>query len=600
MRAKAFLAGIAVIFVLFPIAKYIALHSNVMDLGRAEYLHVALSQGEWQAALSGHIQGYSLALASFMPVYMGTGLPVGIGLVAIQALLLILPIYFLFRIAGVWVALAYVAYSPVWINAHFDFHYDHLAVPLLLGFYLCLRSGRSWRAFLFASLLVFIKEPFALQTAACGIWMILMAVQSRGSVCADQSHPELSNHLPLKGHLWLAGMTLILLGGGYFYIATHFVLPYFAPTNWSVFGGGAFSWLGNGLGEIAGNILTHPLAILKEVLTTPGKLFYLFAIFGLLAFIPLLAPSYLIPAIPLLAIAMLSRLPNYYDYNTHYTAGLIIPVMFAFVHGLPKAHALWMKGSEWMWRKGSSLRFNLLPPEGKKPIASGGNLLEAVTAARLSKAFYVLLALWIFGGHVMLSPSPISRLFWSDKVWSYSWRAYVPTAREAMMKAAMLKHIPADPSVSVATQNTVNWYHLAHREVYMPFPLGVTESIGVMDWSNRALGGFWNFVQTGQIQPAIIHNRYADYVVLDIKRPWFIIDKGCDWLYGACRNDEMAAKFLRLMDETRQRYDTVFEQDGFMILKRNKRDILNSSELCQPRNRSQTGACIDTVVILKR
>lgn len=39
-------------------------------------------------------------------------------------------------------------------------------------------------------------------------------------------------------------------------------------------------------------------------------------------------------------------------------------------------------------------------------------------------------------------------------------------------------------------------------------------------------------------------------------------------VYGACRNDELAAKFLRLVDETRQRYDTVFDRDGFMILRR--------------------------------
>ncbi len=70
------------------------------------------------------------------------------------------------------------------------------------------------------------------------------------------------------------------------------------------------------------------------------------------------------------------------------------------------------------------------------------------------------------------------------------------------------------------------------------------------------------------MQPAITHDQYADYVVLGLKRPWFIIDKGCDWLYGACRNAYRAAKFLRLVDETRQRYDVVFERDGFMILRR--------------------------------
>lgn len=577
VRARRLLAGILAVFVLFPVAKYIALRSNVMDLGVFEHQIAVLAGGEWQAALSGHVQGYSLALTPIMSAFMGAGLPVGLGLVAIQALLLILPAFIFLRIAGIWVALAYVAYSPVWINAHFDFHYDHLAIPLLLGFYLGLRSGRSWWAFLFASLLVFVKEPFALQAAACGLLVLLMPAQGGGTGRAGIFHQgqETGENAASKAGFWLAGVALIMVGVVYFYFATHFALPYFAPASWGVFTGeGPFSWLGNGLGEIAGNAIAHPLAIFREILTTPGKLIYLFVVFGLLAFIPVLAPSYLIPALPILAIAMLSRLPNYYDYNTHYMAGLIIPVMFAFIHGLPKAHTLWMKGGRWVWRKALLLRSNgrphpgFLPQAGEGNDALAGNALGAVSEARLSKAFYVLLALWIFAGHVMLSPSPISRLFWSDKVWSHSWRAYVPTEREAMMKEAMLKNIPADPSVAVTTQNTVNWDHLAYRNVYASFPLGVVEPIRVMDWSNRTWEGFWHFVHTGQMLPAITHDRYADYVVLDLKRPWFIIDKGCDWLYGACRNADMAAKFLRLVDETRQGYDTVFERDGFMILRR--------------------------------
>jgi hypothetical protein len=138
-----------------------------------------------------------------------------------------------------------------------------------------------------------------------------------------------------------------------------------------------------------------------------------------------------------------------------------------------------------------------------------------------------------------------------------------------MLQEAMLKYIPADPDVSVTTQNTVNWYHLAHRKVFLPFPMGVDMPHRVIDWSNRDLPGLLQYIRTGDMPPAITHDRYADYVVLDLKRPWFIIDKGCDWLYGACRNDEMAAKFLHLVNETRQRYNTVFERDGFTILRRN-------------------------------
>jgi hypothetical protein len=66
----------------------------------------------------------------------------------------------------------------------------------------------------------------------------------------------------------------------------------------------------------------------------------------------------------------------------------------------------------------------------------------------------------------------------------------------------------------------------------------------------------------------ITHDTYADYVVLDLKRPWFIVDSGCDWLYGACRDEKKAAEFLNLVASALQRYDVVYSLDGFMILRR--------------------------------
>lgn len=137
-----------------------------------------------------------------------------------------------------------------------------------------------------------------------------------------------------------------------------------------------------------------------------------------------------------------------------------------------------------------------------------------------------------------------------------------------MMKEAMLRYIPPDPDVSVTTQNTVNWYHLAHRKAYAPFPVGVAEPIKVTDWSSRTWDGFWEFVSTGEMSPPVTHDRYADYVVLDLKRPWFLVDKGCEWVYGRCRNQEVAEKFLAWVERTRSLYNVVLERDGFMILQR--------------------------------
>lgn len=81
----------------------------------------------------------------------------------------------------------------------------------------------------------------------------------------------------------------------------------------------------------------------------------------------------------------------------------------------------------------------------------------------------------------------------------------------------------------------------------------------MLDWSNRTWEGFWKFVITGHQPQAITHDRYADYVVLDLKRPFFLIDRGCEGRYGECRN---------WVGYTRAHYDAVYQRDGFMILRR--------------------------------
>jgi hypothetical protein len=562
--------ALAVALLLLPLAKIFSLHSFFFDLGVFENITYRIAIiAEWQLAFYAHAHWFAPVYSWLYGMFPFAVAPYF--LVGAQAVLLVLPVYLFYRRFGIFVAFIYVAFSPLWINAHFDFHFDHLVIPLLMGFYLALLDRRIGWAVLSATLLMFVKEPFALQTAACGV--LLLWASFRGSSIWVEPLDQISRRWLVAGAMWLLGAGL-----GYFYFAMYYLLPYFAPEGWGgPLGGGAFGWLGQGLGEILQTVITKPHHVIWDIITTPGKLVYLGVVFGILGFVPLLRPVFLIPAIPLLAIAMLSRLPNYYDYNTHYMAGLIIPVMFAFVHGLPRAERIWERFIAWVrrqsliiesgdWKGYVGLKAHLQAKGGTGLFAILG---FCVRTPQNQKFFFNVLFLgWILFGHIMLSPSPISRLFWSDKVWSYSWHAYVPTERDALTKAAMKKFILADPDVSVTTQNTLNYSHLAHRKVYLPFPMGIAEPQKLMDWSNRTLEGFGVFVRSGYKPMTITHERYADYVVLDLKRPFFLLDRGCEWIYGECRDKEMKKKFLDWVTYALSVYDTVFEQDGFMILKR--------------------------------
>ena len=142
------------------------------------------------------------------------------------------------------------------------------------------------------------------------------------------------------------------------------------------------------------------------------------------------------------------------------------------------------------------------------------------------------------------------------------------TQREEVIKLALRRYIPSDPTVTVTSQNSVNWGILSNRNYYFVFPQGVFTPHRVIDLSKMVILDLVYFMFSGYAEKASDKYVSTDFIILDLKRPWFVLDSGCDWLYSACQNVEMADKFLRLVDETLQRYSTVFEHDGFMILKR--------------------------------
>ena len=152
-----------------------------------------------------------------------------------------------------------------------------------------------------------------------------------------------------------------------------------------------------------------------------------------------------------------------------------------------------------------------------------------------------------------------------------------------MIKEAIKKYIPADPNVAVSTQNTLNWSYLAHRKYYFCFPTGVIEPAKVPRWDDvsslwsKLVSGLWLVVSgkkgIANHQPPTTNYRliYADYVLLDLKRPWFIKDRGCPcWKEERCCDPEFASEFLKLVKEMRSQYNMVYKKDGFMIFKREK------------------------------
>jgi len=502
-----------------PLLKYNSLHTAIFDSGLHLSLLFDMSKfNELGGVAFVHFRPYLLLFSKLHNIFGYKFSPYIIYF--LQGVLIVLPFYLIGKKFGKIVFIAGFLFFPLWFNLLFDFHIDHLSILFTTLFFVLVQSNRMGLAAFFAVALALVKEPFALQTAMCGVYML--GVHWKNNYHAVGG--DLFNSRSIKVHLY--STILFAFGLGYFYIVTNYIIPLYSGGEQFVsLKSESFSWLGSGMGEMFLYILTHPVEIMVEIFTTPGKMIYLVALFGALGFIPLLKPGPLIVALPILAISLLSQHEGYYGLGHHYTAGLIAPMIFAFAGGLPRAKMIWQK------------------------IGFGSFRLQV-------KWFIPVLVTGLIAAHIALAPSPIGRLFWSDKVWSYNYQAYIPTERDAMIKQAIDNFIPADPDVVVSIQNTINWGPLVQRRYSLLFPQGVTERQQVP------------FFGKGLYPPDVKWKSVmADFVVLDLKRPWFLLDKGCEWLYGKCTDEKMTAEYLDWVVKSRKVMEIVFEKDGFLILK---------------------------------
>jgi uncharacterized membrane protein len=494
--------------------KYHNLNTTFFDLGLFLNNFSMIASGQWQSLFLSHIQPFGLFWA--IPFYFLSTDLAAITILICQAAFLVLPVIGLYRHFGIIPALAFLFYFPLWYNALFDFHIDHLAVPILFGFFFFERKGKLPQAFFLAVLLALVKEPFALQTAFCGLYLSVVR----------------------KNHL--SGLLLILFGMVYFIFATHYLQHYFNSPFISILGGWdivsqniTFGWLGNNKQEIIVSLITTPYSIFLEILTNKEKVKYFLYLFGALGFIPLLRPTILLPAIPILLFSLLSNTPEHYAYNNHYTAGLIAPIIIAFSEGLPIAKKIWGKVN--------------LPNHFFTPILICGLLIC----------------------HILVSPSPISRIFFIEKSWFYHHTVYLPSKRSHMIKSAIDKHIPKNPDVIISIQNSINSGSLSKHKTIFIFPHGATEKRPVANISELNLADLGYFIQYGKLRIKANTSLWADYIILDLKKPWFIVSQGCHWVREKCFEKEkgFANRFSSLVEKSEERFDIIYINDGFMIFK---------------------------------
>ncbi len=215
-------------------------------------------------------------------------------------------------------ALMVVAYllSPALLGLNiFDFHPISLATPLLLYAMLALEHKRYGWFILACILAAMCKEDIPLTIAVLGLFLIW-----------KYKLPRLGITLTIGGLLWA------FIG---FSIISHFYPGAQHNNFWY-----RYQALGSSPGEAIVNLIIHPLLFFTTFVTL-NRLYYLASLFRSTGFLSLLAPEWLLLALPGLAENLLSTDSLSYSGVYHYNASIIPFVMLSAIHGTRRLISLW-------------------------------------------------------------------------------------------------------------------------------------------------------------------------------------------------------------------------------------------------------------------
>lgn len=198
----------------------------------------------------------------------------------------------------------------------FDFHPIALATPLLLYALLALEYKRYvW--FLIACILAACtKEDVPLAIAMLGILVIW-----------KYKLPRLGLALLIGGALWSL-------------IAFKVIIPHFYPGVQANNFWYRYEELGSSPGAAILNLFVRPW-VFFSLFFTLDRLYYLLSFVRGVGFFPLLAPEWLLPTLPSLAVNLLSTDPLLYSGVYHYNAAIIPFLMIAAIYGTQRFLAIW-------------------------------------------------------------------------------------------------------------------------------------------------------------------------------------------------------------------------------------------------------------------
>ncbi len=420
-----------------------------------------------------------------------------------------------------------------------EFHAAPLAVPLIL-WALWAVDARRWGQFAAAALLTaLVKEEMALLAAGLGAWAIWQAwyeqfnakaqrgkdaeekaaekpAQNRAARAASSFALRLCLFAPLRCEFpgIAAGLLVLVLGLGWFALATFVIVPAYAAPLYGTAESTYFARYGS-LGDSAADIFksffTQPQAVL-QIASEPPRVAYLLGLLAAFGGLSLLAPEVLLLSLPLLLANLLSAYPAQYYGEFHYSAPLVGYFAAAAAYGLGR---LWRPLARRM--AGDSAAFQHLPAAGGGMMALAALLQNRRTALRplLLWALVIWLLAWSGGNYLLHGRGPLGGRH--DRV--------VVTPHHRLL-AQFTAQIPPDAAVT-ATAGVHP--HVSHRQYVYQFPLG-------LDRAKTPVPAEWALLDVttntdmapGDLKAQVDRLLAADWGVVDAADGFLLLRRGED------------------------------------------------------------------------
>ncbi|XZN98716.1 MAG: DUF2079 domain-containing protein [Microcoleus sp.] len=317
------IATTATILFLSSSLRHALFQSTAFDLGifdQAIYL-ISQNQTPFSSLMQMHILGDHAAVIYYPLAWLYKIYPDVHWLFLVQAVALSLgawPSWSLARLASLnpeqsrAIAFIYLLYPVVFNINLFDFHPEVIALPALLAAILAARLNKILWFSAAILLILSCKAVLSLTVAAIGLWLLLCEKKQR------------------------CGAIALVFGIAWFVIASQKIIPFFSGSE--VAGVGRYSYLGKSVLEIIINIILKPQLILGKFFSIDTfKYIFILSLplfWGLLPFSSKIGMRYLlplIPALPTLAINILSDLPFQRSLAYQYSVPIIPFLLLAVI-----------------------------------------------------------------------------------------------------------------------------------------------------------------------------------------------------------------------------------------------------------------------------